>query len=84
MNFIKIVQNHSFMKMRMKIKHTCNLCVIWQHNPCDMYIDLHTIGLTVATELCTVTCHFRQIGVDFTGRFLSGYCYVENITSVKV
>ena len=34
------------------------MCVIWQHNPCDMYINLHTIGLTGATELGTVTCHF--------------------------
>ena len=50
MNFIKIAQNHSFTKMRMEIWHACNLCVIWQHNPCDMYIDLHTIGLTGATE----------------------------------
>ena len=58
MNFIKIGQNHSFTKMWMEIKHKCNLCVIWQHNPCDMYIDLHTIGLTGATELDTVTCHF--------------------------
>ena len=36
---------------------TCHLCVIWQHYPCDMYIHLHTIGLTGATELGTVTCH---------------------------
>ena len=36
----------------------CNLCVIWQHYPCDMYIHLHRIGLTGAMELGTVTCHF--------------------------
>ena len=46
MNCVKIAQNRSFAKMRMKIYHNCNLCVIWQHYPCDMYIDLHTIGLT--------------------------------------
>ena len=56
MNFIKILQNHSFTKIRMKI--TCHLCVIWQHYSCDMYIHLHTICLTGATELGTVTCHF--------------------------
>ena len=58
MNFIKIVQNHSFTKIRMKIQHTCHLCVIWQHYARDMYIHLHTIYLTGATELGTVTCHF--------------------------
>ena len=57
-NFIKIVQNHSFTKMRIKICHSCHLCEIWQHYPCDMYIHLHTICLTGATELGTVTCHF--------------------------
>ena len=68
MNFIKIAPNYSFTKMRMEIQHTCNLCVIWQHNHCDMYINLYTIGLTGATELGTVTMlHviLRQIGVDF-------------------
>ena len=34
------------------------MCVIWQHYPCNMYIHLHTIGLTGATELGTVPCHF--------------------------
>ena len=58
MNFIKIVQDHSFTKLWMKIWHTCYLCVIWQHYPCDMYIHLHTIGLTGAAQLGTVTCHF--------------------------
>ena len=58
MNFIKIVQNHSLTKIRMTIEHTCHLCVIWQHYPCNMYIHLHTIGLTGATELGTVTYHF--------------------------
>ena len=38
--------------------NTCNLCVIWQHYPCDMYIDLYTIGLTGVTEWGTVTFHF--------------------------
>ena len=58
MNLTKIVQNHSFTKIRMKIYHTCHLCVIWQHYPCNMYFQLHTIGLTGATELGTVICHF--------------------------
>ena len=56
--FIKIAQNHSFTKIRMKIWHTCHLCVIWQHYPCNMYIHLHTIGLIGATELGTHACHF--------------------------
>ena len=58
MDFIKIAPNHSFTKLQMEIQHTCNLGVIWQHNPCEMYINLHTIGLTGATELGTVTFHF--------------------------
>ena len=37
----------------------CHLCVIWQHYPCNMYIHLQMIGLTGATELGTVTCHFE-------------------------
>ena len=45
--------------------------------PRDMYIHLHTIGLTGVTELGTVTFHLRQIGADFTGRFLGGYCCFE-------
>ena len=58
MNFIKLSQFHNFTKMGMKIWHTCNLCVIWQHYPGDMYIHLHTIGLTGVTELGTVTVNF--------------------------
>ena len=34
------------------------MCVIWQHYPRIMYNHLHTIGLTGATELGIVTCHF--------------------------
>ena len=57
-NLIKIYRNHSFTKIRMEIWYTCNLCVIWQYRPCDMYIHLQTIGLIGVTELGTVTCHF--------------------------
>ena len=49
-----------------------------------MYIHLHMIGLIGVTELGTVTFILRQIGVDFTGRFLGGYCYVENMFSANV
>ena len=82
-NLIKIYRNHSFTKMRMKISYACNSYVIWQYHPCDMYIHLHTIGLIGMTELGTVTFILRQIGVDFTGRFLGGYYCVEKISSVK-
>ena len=35
------------------------ICVSFDNPfPCDMYIHLHTICLTGATELGTVTCHF--------------------------
>ena len=57
-NLIKIYRNHSFTKIWMEIWYTCNLCVIWQYCPCDMYIHLQTIGLIGVTELGTVTCHF--------------------------
>ena len=40
------------------LTYTCNLCVIWQHYPCNMYIHVYTIGLTGATELGTVACNF--------------------------
>ena len=30
--------------MQTKIQYTCHLCFIWQYQPCDMYIHLHTIG----------------------------------------
>ena len=48
MHFMEIVKNNSF--KRMNILYMCNLCVIWQHHPYDMYIHLHTMGLIVATE----------------------------------
>ena len=44
--------------MRMKIWYTCNLCVIRQYQPCDMYIHLLKIGLIGMTELGTVAFHF--------------------------
>ena len=69
MILIKISQNHS----STKILDTCNSRVIWKYHPSDMYIRLHIIGLIGETELGTVTFHLRQIGVDFTGRFLGGY-----------
>ena len=31
---------------------------IWQYQPCDIYIHLHTIGLIGITELGTATFHF--------------------------
>ena len=55
----------------------CNLCVIWQYHPHDMHIHLHTISLIGVTGLGTVIFILCQIGVDFTGRFLGGYCCVE-------
>ena len=58
MNFVKIAQNHSFTKIRMKILCMCNSWSIWQYHPCDIYIHLHTIGLIDAMELGTVTYHF--------------------------
>ena len=42
----------------MKFWYACNLCVVWQYHPCDMYIHFHTIGLIDVTEKSTVTCHF--------------------------
>ena len=45
MNFVIISQNHSCTKMGTIIWHMCDLCVIWQFHPCDMYIHLHTTGL---------------------------------------
>ena len=85
MNFVKIAQNHSFTKMRINIQHASNLCVIYQHYPCDMYINLHAIGLTGVTKIRYSYISFlRQIGVDFTGRFLGGYCCVESIFLLKV
>ena len=51
MNFVKMAQNHSFTKMRINIQHASNLCVIYQHYPCDMYINLHAIGLTGVTKI---------------------------------
>ena len=59
MNFIKIPRNYNFLKMLMKIYCTCDLCVIWHYQPCDMYFHLHTIGLIGVTELGTVTFHFE-------------------------
>ena len=44
-------------KMHIEIQYTCNLSVISQYCPCDMYIHLHTIGLIGVTEIGTVTCH---------------------------
>ena len=42
----------------MKIQYTCHFCFIWQYQPCDMYIHLHTIGLIGMTEIGTATFHF--------------------------
>ena len=44
MNFIKIPRNYNFTKMLMKTQYTCDLCVIWHNQPCDMCIHLHTIN----------------------------------------
>ena len=58
MNVIKIAQNHSFTKMRMKMIYICNSCVFWKYYSFYMYIHSHTIGLIGVTELGTVTFHF--------------------------
>ena len=61
---------------------------------CNMNIDRNVlVSYDTFNSCCTKgqkTAFFpmnfilRQIGVDFTGRFLGGYCCVENIFSVKV
>ena len=58
-----------------------NSRVIWKYRPCNMCIHSHAIGVT---EIGTVTFILRQMGVDFTGRFLGGYGCVEKYFSVKV
>ena len=51
MNFIKNSQNHSFMKMPMKILDICNSRVICKYHPFVVCIISHTIGLIGVTEL---------------------------------
>ena len=58
MNSIKIPRNYNFTKMLMKIQYTCDLCVIWHYQPCDMYSPLHMIGVIGVTDLGIVTFHF--------------------------
>ena len=58
MNFIKNCSKSQFHENTDENLTYVSLCVIWQHYPRNMYSHLHKIGLTGATELGTVTCHF--------------------------
>ena len=73
--------------MQTKIQYTCHLCFIWQYQPCDMYIHLHTIGCILnrhklrQSQIATLPLQFCDL-LQFVNKALTAQTESNNSENV--
>ena len=73
--------------MQTKIQYTCHLCFIWQYQPCDMYIHLHTIGCILnrhklrQSQIATLPLQFCDL-LQFVNKSLTAQTESNNSENV--